>query len=100
MLSALFGQPGEAKRSHDQHVSRQKFFAHELAQQVRQGARIVCRWLSSMRVSLLAQGKADSRICIGLGKIHVEIAQQLPPTVSKQAVTKALSGAKWYVVRE
>jgi hypothetical protein len=31
---------------------------------------------------------------------HEKIAQQLTPPVSKQAVTKALSGANWHVVRE
>ena len=31
---------------------------------------------------------------------HEEIAQRLNPPVSKQAVTKALTGAKWRVIRE
>lgn len=31
---------------------------------------------------------------------HEEIAQRLNPTVSKQAVTKALNGANWYAIRE
>ena len=31
---------------------------------------------------------------------HEEIARRLNPPVSKQAVTKALNGADWYVIRE
>ena len=42
-------------------------------------------------------------VCVALGPkepTHEGIAQILNPTVSKQAVTKALNGANWHVIRE
>ncbi len=42
-------------------------------------------------------------VCIAIDPrepTHEEIAQSLSPTVSKQAVTKVLNSANWYVIRE